>query len=215
MSLMGYGETFEKALEDVSAASVTQGTCAVQPDTPDRIPAEPQSCPLSAEAKRAALTGQRPHREESLTRLRVGNIPLPEPRSETCEPVTASCGPALRSREYADVVRRLRVSDRRFFMPVTRGTGSHRMIYHPNIDGRETHSPIPDHGNKTAIPVRLRRNSMAMMCWSISAPSRTNFAPVPSKKSGAAVQGGEAVHLTLDCGFFLLSSNTPGRKRLV
>ena len=64
----------------------------------------------------------------------------------------------MRSREYADVVRRLRAYDRRFFIHVTRGKGSHRMIYHPDIDGRVIHSTIPYHGNKTEIPVRMLRN---------------------------------------------------------
>ncbi len=91
MSLMGYGETFEKALEDLYDAIVTQVTFAVQHDTLDNIfiPAEPQYFTMYAEAKREALKGQLAHREGSLTHLRVGNIPLPEPRSETFEPVTA------------------------------------------------------------------------------------------------------------------------------
>ena len=43
MSLMGYGETFEQALEDLYDAIVTQVTFAVQHDTLDNIfiPAEP------------------------------------------------------------------------------------------------------------------------------------------------------------------------------
>ena len=44
MSLMGYGETFEHALEDLYDAIVTQVTFAVQHDTLDNIfiPAEPR-----------------------------------------------------------------------------------------------------------------------------------------------------------------------------
>ena len=54
------------------------------------IPAEPQYFAMYADAKREALKGKLAHREGSLTHLRVGNIPLPEPRSESFEPVTTS-----------------------------------------------------------------------------------------------------------------------------
>ena len=91
MSLMGYGGTFEKALEDLYDAIVTQVTFAVQHDTLDNIfiPAEPQYFTMYADAKREALKGKLAHREGSLTHLRAGNIPLPEPRSETFKPATA------------------------------------------------------------------------------------------------------------------------------
>ena len=91
MSLMGYGKTCEKALEDLYDAMVTQVTFAVQHDTLDTlfIPAEPQYFTLYADAKREALKGKLAHREGALPHLRAGNIPLPEPRSETFEPVPA------------------------------------------------------------------------------------------------------------------------------
>ena len=67
---MGYGETFEKALRDLYTfdASVQHA---------------------GRRMRREALKGKLSHREGSLTHLRAGNIPLPEPRSETFEPVTA------------------------------------------------------------------------------------------------------------------------------
>ena len=47
-----------------------------------------------------------------------------------------------------DVFRILREHDSRFVVFVNRGKGSHRMIFHPNIDGQKRSFPIPYHRGK-------------------------------------------------------------------
>lgn len=44
-----------------------------------------------------------------------------------------------------DVVRKLREHDPRFVIYSNRGKGSHRMIFHPDIDGKPCSFPIPYH----------------------------------------------------------------------
>ena len=44
-----------------------------------------------------------------------------------------------------DVFRALRDHDSRFQFLVNRGKGSHRMIYHPDIDGQKRSCPITYH----------------------------------------------------------------------
>lgn len=47
-----------------------------------------------------------------------------------------------------DVIRILREHDSRFVILVNRGKGSHRMIFHPNIEGQKRSFPIPYHRGK-------------------------------------------------------------------
>lgn len=47
-----------------------------------------------------------------------------------------------------DVFRILREHDPRFVVLVNRGKGSHRMIFHPNIEGQKRSFPIPYHRSK-------------------------------------------------------------------
>lgn len=47
-----------------------------------------------------------------------------------------------------DVFRILREHDPRFVVLVNRGKGSHRMIYHPNIEGQKRSFPVPYHRGK-------------------------------------------------------------------
>ena len=50
-----------------------------------------------------------------------------------------------RPQKADDVFRILREHDSRFDFYSNRGKGSHRMIYHPNIDGKPRSFPIPYH----------------------------------------------------------------------
>ena len=47
-----------------------------------------------------------------------------------------------------DVLKRLKEHDERFEFYKQQGKGSHRMIRHPDIDGREASCPIPFHANR-------------------------------------------------------------------
>ena len=53
-----------------------------------------------------------------------------------------------RTHKPDDVFRILREHDSRFVVFVNRGKGSHRMIFHPNIDGQKRSFPIPYHRGK-------------------------------------------------------------------
>lgn len=57
----------------------------------------------------------------------------------------------MRTIEYRQLLKRLREFDPRFNVHTRRGKGSHRMLYHPDIDGVERHYPLPYHGGKTPI----------------------------------------------------------------
>lgn len=56
--------------------------------------------------------------------------------------------------EYRKVVDRLKESDGRFEVFVSRGRGSHRMVSHPNVGGFKKSYPLPYHGDKTENPTR-------------------------------------------------------------
>lgn len=49
------------------------------------------------------------------------------------------------------MVDRLKKSDGRFEVFVSRGRGSHRMVFHPDIGGFKKSYPLPYHGDKTEI----------------------------------------------------------------
>ena len=82
MSLRGYGETFEAALESLVDAIEAQVTFAVQHDNLDQIfiPAEPHYFGLYADMKRQALKRKLLGRTQSgLPDYRVGDLQLPAP----------------------------------------------------------------------------------------------------------------------------------------
>ena len=86
MSLRGYGETFEEALDELGRAVEAQLSFAVQHDNVDQvfIPAEPHYFKLYADCKRETLKRRLLDRETTgLPDYRVGDIPLPEPGRET------------------------------------------------------------------------------------------------------------------------------------
>ena len=55
------------------------------------------------------------------------------------------------STEYRAIVATLKKYDRRFQIYKQRGKGSHRMVFHPNVEGHRRHYPLPYHGPKTRI----------------------------------------------------------------
>ena len=82
MSLRGYGETFDEALEELRNAVEAQVSFAVQHDNVDQvfIPAEPYYFKLYADLKRETLKRRLLDREASgLPDYRVGDILLPTP----------------------------------------------------------------------------------------------------------------------------------------
>ena len=60
--------------------------------------------------------------------------------------------------EYKEVVRRLREHDQRFTVHKKRGKGSHRMVLHPDVDGKKRHCPLPYHGAKTPIAPGIQKD---------------------------------------------------------
>ena len=59
----------------------------------------------------------------------------------------------MKTRPFRDVIKILKNYDLRFEVSNQRGKGSHRMIIHPDIFGKERHWPIPFHGrNKEILP---------------------------------------------------------------
>ncbi|MXY52673.1 MAG: type II toxin-antitoxin system HicA family toxin [Gammaproteobacteria bacterium] len=60
-------------------------------------------------------------------------------------------------KEYRDVVAILQRHDRRFEVHLKRGKGSHRMLMHPDVQGRKRHYPVPYHGAKTPIAPGMLR----------------------------------------------------------
>ena len=86
MSLRGYGETFEEALDELLRAMEPQLSFAVQHDNVDQvfIPAEPHYFKLYADLKRETLKRRLVNRETTgLPDYRVGDIPLPKPAGQT------------------------------------------------------------------------------------------------------------------------------------
>lgn len=51
--------------------------------------------------------------------------------------------------KYHELVSRLKRCGKRFVIYIEKGKGSHRMIYHPDIDGEETSYPIKCRGPGT------------------------------------------------------------------
>ena len=64
----------------------------------------------------------------------------------------------MASKEYRDVVAALKRHDSRFEIHERRGKGSHRMVVHPDVDGRMRHFPLPYHGPKTRIAGGMLRD---------------------------------------------------------
>ena len=53
--------------------------------------------------------------------------------------------------KYRELVRILKDFDARFQFIARRGKGSHRMVYHPSIDGRAESFPLKCHGENTEL----------------------------------------------------------------
>ncbi len=68
----------------------------------------------------------------------------------------------MRVREYRKIVAILREHDSRFEFFRDRGKGSHRMIFHPDIDGRKRHYPLPYRGEKTPIESGYQKKMIRM-----------------------------------------------------
>ncbi len=56
-----------------------------------------------------------------------------------------------RTLTFRQVRKRLTKHDRRFEFWERRGKGSHRIIYHPDIDGRPVSFPVKCHGEGTEL----------------------------------------------------------------
>ena len=54
-------------------------------------------------------------------------------------------------RKYREIVKRLRRYDQQFEFWDERGKGSHRIIYHPDINGISRSYPVKCHGNNTEL----------------------------------------------------------------
>lgn len=52
---------------------------------------------------------------------------------------------------YRELVKKLKEHDARFRELDNRGKGSHRMIFHPDINGKKASYPLPYHGSKTDL----------------------------------------------------------------
>ena len=82
MSLRGYGDTFEEALEDLCKAIAAQLTFAVQHGTIDEIfiPAEKRYFKLYKQSKREMLRCKLEERKPSFDDCMARDIPFPEPK---------------------------------------------------------------------------------------------------------------------------------------
>ena len=92
MSLRGYGETFDAALDALVEAVEAQVTFAVQHDNLDQIfvPAEPHYFRLYADVKREALKRELLDKAQSgWPDYRVGDIRLPKPTARPFEEAVA------------------------------------------------------------------------------------------------------------------------------
>ena len=92
MSLRGYGQTFDEALDELNRAVEAQISFAVQHDNVDQvfIPAEPHYFKLYADLKRETLKRRLLDREATgLSDYRVGDLLLPEPGGATFRPAVA------------------------------------------------------------------------------------------------------------------------------
>lgn len=61
-------------------------------------------------------------------------------------------------REYRYIVAALRNHDTRFEIHTRRGKGSHRMVFHPDVEGGKRHYPLPYHGSKTSIAPGMQKD---------------------------------------------------------
>jgi|GEM_PF-659315 len=64
--------------------------------------------------------------------------------------------------KYRDLIKKMKKYDNRFDVYVDRGKGSHRMIYHPDVNGKSASFPIICHSegseiNKSYIAAIIRR----------------------------------------------------------
>ncbi len=53
--------------------------------------------------------------------------------------------------KYREVLKKLKKFDSRFEEHVRKGKGSHRLIYHPDIDGEPKSYPLKCHGENTEL----------------------------------------------------------------
>lgn len=57
--------------------------------------------------------------------------------------------------KFRELVKALKEHDERFEFSVVQGKGSHRMIYHPDIDGEAKSFPVTCHGENTDMGTGL------------------------------------------------------------
>ena len=60
--------------------------------------------------------------------------------------------------EYRHIVYKLQEHDNRFEIHDRRGKGSHRMVFHPDVEGCKRHYPLPYHGSKTTIAPGMQKD---------------------------------------------------------
>ena len=64
----------------------------------------------------------------------------------------------MERREYRYIIAALRNHDARFEIHTRRGKGSHRMVFHPDVEGGKRHYPLPYHGSKTSIAPGIQKD---------------------------------------------------------
>lgn len=64
----------------------------------------------------------------------------------------------MKHQEYRLIVDRLRKYDSRFKIHTRRGKGSHRMVFHPDVEGNKRQYPLPYHHAKTPIAPGMQKD---------------------------------------------------------
>jgi predicted RNA binding protein YcfA (HicA-like mRNA interferase family) len=54
---------------------------------------------------------------------------------------------------YSKLIKLLLQHDDRFEVNIKKGKGSHRVLYHPDINGRAASYPLKYHGEKTVVAI--------------------------------------------------------------
>ena len=64
----------------------------------------------------------------------------------------------MKYQEYRLIVDRLRKYDSRFEIHTRGGKGSHRMVFHPDVEGHKRQYPLPYHHAKTTIAPGMQKD---------------------------------------------------------